>query len=413
MIQASHILFLLAFIFYLLSSIAYVSGVVGIRMSSRRASAVTATADTTTTPHHTSQSFARWPQWGFYFVVLGAVVQAAGIATRWIGAGYYPISNMYEFMNFFGWGIMLIFIWLHRQYKMPALGAFIAPIGLFIIAYASVFPREIQPLIPALQSYWLILHVSFAAFGQAAFAVSFGAALMYLLRAQHSEEISPMGQKTLEFTLYCIVALASFVGLALIFKSQGYQVAIPDSAGFYGLPPLIGPAEFEGVLTEWLGISLPLLKTPRWMGGLNAAQNWNTIVISVLAGALAYALLRLAFRKPLRAKFGRWVHSLDPDVLDDISYRAIAIGFPLFTLGGLLFAMIWAQEAWGRFWGWDPKEVWALIMWLTYSGYLHLRMTRGWRGAKAAWLAVIGFVVVLFTLLGVNLLVVGLHSYAV
>jgi cytochrome c-type biogenesis protein CcsB len=103
---------------------------------------------------------------------------------------------------------------------------------------------------------------------------------------------------------------------------------------------------------------------------------------------------------------------IDPDDLDEISYRAIAIGFPVFTLGALIFAMIWAQIAWSRFWGWDPKEVWALITWLFYSAYLHLRLSRGWQGTRSAWLAVVGFIIVLFTLIGVNLVIAGLHSYA-
>lgn len=358
-------------------------------------------------------AFARWPKWGLYLVAVGTLLHAGGIVTRWIGAGYYPISNMYEFMNFFGWGIMLMFLWINRQYNMPALGAVMAPIGLLILAYASIFPREVQPLIPALQSYWLILHVSVAALGEAGFAVAFGAALMYLLRAQSTHEFNRFGQRALEFTLFCMVALAGFIGLALLFKTQGYQVPIPGTGGYYTLPPLIGPTGFEGELTRALGVSLPLLSTPAWMSGVNAAQKLNTIVISLFVGAVIYGVLRLAFKVPLRQKLGSWLQHLDLDVLDDISYKGVAVGFPLFTLGGLLFAMIWAQQAWGRFWGWDPKEVWALIMWLTYSGYLHLRMTRGWRGAKAAWMAVVGFVVVLFTLLGVNLLIVGLHSYAV
>ncbi|WP_260405269.1 cytochrome c biogenesis protein CcsA, partial [Paenibacillus sp. 598K] len=123
-------------------------------------------------------------------------------------------------------------------------------------------------------------------------------------------------------------------------------------------------------------------------------------------------LLRLVLRKPLGAVIHPLMDGIDPDDLDEITYRAIAIGFPVFTLGALIFAMIWANIAWSRFWGWDPKEVWALITWLFYSAYLHLRLSRGWQGAPSAWLAVIGFVIVMFTLIGVNLVISGLHSYA-
>ena len=99
-------------------------------------------------------------------------------------------------------------------------------------------------------------------------------------------------------------------------------------------------------------------------------------------------------------------------MLDDIGYRSVAVGFPIFTLGALIFAMIWAQQAWDRFWGWDPKEVWALVTWLFYAAYLHIRMQKGWQGIRSAWLAVIGFCVIMFNLLAVNLLIVGLHAYA-
>ena len=98
--------------------------------------------------------------------------------------------------------------------------------------------------------------------------------------------------------------------------------------------------------------------------------------------------------------------------MDEISYRAILIGFPLFALGGLFFAMIWAHEAWGRFWGWDPKEVWALITFLFYTAFLHLRINREWDGEKTAWLAIIGFGTIVFNQVFVNLVIAGLHSYA-
>jgi cytochrome c-type biogenesis protein CcsB len=122
--------------------------------------------------------------------------------------------------------------------------------------------------------------------------------------------------------------------------------------------------------------------------------------------------LRLLVRKPLGLTLQPLVRGLNPEDLDEISYRSIAIGYPIFTLGALIFAMIWAEIAWSRFWGWDPKEVWALISWLFYSFYLHVRLSRGWQGSYSSWLAVIGFIVIMFTLIGVNLVIAGLHSYA-
>jgi cytochrome c-type biogenesis protein CcsB len=103
--------------------------------------------------------------------------------------------------------------------------------------------------------------------------------------------------------------------------------------------------------------------------------------------------------------------SLNPAMLDDITYKSIAIGFPLFTIGGLLMGAIWANSAWGKYWTWDPKETWSLITWFVYALYLHARFVGGWRRKRVAILAVVGFVAVIFTYLGVNLVLSGLHSY--
>jgi cytochrome c-type biogenesis protein CcsB len=103
--------------------------------------------------------------------------------------------------------------------------------------------------------------------------------------------------------------------------------------------------------------------------------------------------------------------NISTDFLDEITYKSISIGFPIFTLGGLIFGAIWADQAWGTYWGWDPKETWSLITWLVYAFFLHSRLLRGWKGKKVAIVAVVGFIAVIFTYLGVNLLLSGLHAY--
>jgi cytochrome c-type biogenesis protein CcsB len=103
--------------------------------------------------------------------------------------------------------------------------------------------------------------------------------------------------------------------------------------------------------------------------------------------------------------------NISAENLDEITYKSIAIGFPIFTLGGLIFGAIWADQAWGTYWSWDPKETWSLITWFVYAFYLHGRMLRGWRGKGVAIVAVVGFMAVIITYLGVNLLLSGLHSY--
>jgi cytochrome c-type biogenesis protein CcsB len=103
--------------------------------------------------------------------------------------------------------------------------------------------------------------------------------------------------------------------------------------------------------------------------------------------------------------------NISHEMLDEITYKSIAIGFPIFTLGGLIFGAIWADQAWGKYWTWDPKETWSLITWFFYAFFLHSRLMRGWKGKKVAIVAVLGFMAVIFTYLGVNLLLSGLHSY--
>ncbi len=231
-----------------------------------------------------------------------------------------------------------------------------------------------------------------------------------------------------EFSLYVIIVLVGFIVAVFAFRGAGYEanfkqetVTIDDAGNAltntgevkYTLPPLVAPYNSETVTFQsFIGLEKPLFEAPSWMNGVNAGRKLNTVIWSVIAGSLLYGLLRLITRKKLTAAINPHLSDIDPDDLEEISYRAIAIGFPVFTLGALIFAMIWAEIAWSRFWGWDPKEVWALITWLFYSAYLHLRLSRGWQGTRSAWLAVIGFLVVMFTLVGVNLVIAGLHSYA-
>ncbi|MFD0586864.1 cytochrome c biogenesis protein CcsA [Paenibacillus sp. GCM10027627] len=375
----------------------------------------------------------RWGKIAFAVSSLGLAAHLTFFFTRWIGSPLkqIPTSNMYEFMTFLGMAIMVAFTIVHFMYKKPLLGMFALPLTVIIIAYASVFPQEVQPLIPALNSIWLKVHVTTAALGEAFFAVGFAAGLMYLLRVVNFTDTSKAARRSqfwVEFTLYSIIVIIGFIIAVFGFRAAGYQAEFTqekitiDSQGnqkssvsnvTYFLPPIVKPYNSTVVSVEpFIGMDKPLFESPSWMNGVNAGRKFNTVIWSIIAGTLLYGLLRLVFRKRLGAVIHPVMDGIDPEDLDEISYRAIAIGFPIFTLGALIFAMIWAEIAWGRFWGWDPKEVWALITWLFYSAYLHFRLSRGWQGLRSSWLAVIGFVIVLFTLIGVNLIIAGLHSYS-
>ncbi|TDF99308.1 cytochrome c biogenesis protein CcsA [Paenibacillus piri] len=373
----------------------------------------------------------RWGNIAIGLSIAGFAGHAAFFFLRWAESGHIPTSNMYEFMTFLGMMIMLAFIIVYFLYRTPVLGVFALPVGIIIIAYASVFPKEIQPLIPALQSYWLKIHVTTAAAGEAFFAVGFAAGLMYLLRCVNfssREKPHRKEQRGVEFTLFFLVMIVAFVITTFGFNASGYHAKFADTVVYtdkdgiertvkqpvdYVLPPFFKPHQGEQLeMKPFLGMTEAPFEAPSWMKGANAGRKLNTVVWSVAAGLILYGLLRLIVRKPLGAAISPMLQGIDGEDIDEISYRAIAIGYPIFTLGALIFAMIWAAEAWGRFWGWDPKEVWALITWLYYAAYLHLRLSRGWQGKKSAWLAVIGFMVVMFTLIGVNLVIAGLHSYA-
>src|SRR5699024_11428840 len=136
------------------------------------------------------------------------------------------------------------------------------------------------------------------------------------------------------------------------------------------------------------------------------------LIWSLATGTLLYFFLRLLTKKRIGAAVQPFLKKFSPQLLDEVMYRSVTIGFPIFTLGGLIFAAIWAQIAWDRFWGWDTKEVWALITWFFYAAFLHLRLSRGWHGEKSAWLAIGGFAIIMFNLIAVNLILAGLRSYA-
>lgn len=355
-----------------------------------------------------------WTKVGYVVVIISVLAQLVAILARAFHTGHIPVSNMFEYMSFWAFTIMVAFVVINYFYKVPFLGAFVAPVGVAILAYASVFPREVKPLIPALQSYWLNIHVTTAALGEGILTISFAAGLMYLLVTTDLSKPT-RGRKFLEFTLYLFLALIAFVTLALSFKSAGFElIANPETNPVkYGLPPIVGPAGTEaGSLATFAGVALPLFDAPTWLQGTNAPGKFNTILWTALGSLVLYGLLRLLARRPLVQVVARWVRGLDAEMLDELSYRAVAIGYPVFTLGALVFAMIWAQEAWGSYWSWDPKETWALITWLYYTAYLHFRVQRGWEGTLPAWMAVAGFVVILFLLVGVNLVISGMHSYA-
>ncbi|GIO28487.1 c-type cytochrome biogenesis protein CcsB [Ornithinibacillus bavariensis] len=346
--------------------------------------------------------------------IIGFLSQLIYFITRWMASGHAPVSNMFEFVTFLGMCLVLAFIIIYFIYKLNVLGLFALPIAMIFIAYASIFPTEIAPLVPSLKSHWLYIHVTTVALGSGILFISFVAGLIYLI---HGIDQSVRSARTisLEIVLYIIFLIIGFIVISSVFGAMHYNASFEYQSNGktlqseYHLPPIAAPHDGK-LLTE--DAMKPWFEVPTWMHGADAGKKFNTVIWSFLTGTVLYALVRLLCRKRIGAAIQPLLKNVKPDLVDEINYRSVAIGFPVFTLGGLIFASIWAQEAWGRFWGWDPKEVWALVTWFFYAAYLHLRLSRGWHGEKSAWLAVAGFGIILFNLIVVNLVLAGLHSYA-
>ncbi|QTD42962.1 c-type cytochrome biogenesis protein CcsB [Sporosarcina sp. Te-1] len=329
---------------------------------------------------------------------------------RWAAIGHAPVSNMYEFMTFFG--IMLVgsTLLIHYLYKQLVVPLFSIPITLIIIGYGAVFTREASPLVPALQSHWLAIHVITVALSSAVLSVAFATGLIYLLR------ITDVDRKTsqtrgLEFVMYCLIVVIGFIISSLTFSmtTEERVVRFENGSGIeekavYHMPVIFITKDAVGSEGDEKIGAIPLPDSID-------AKKLNSITWAFLTGTILYILFRILTRRKVIQVVKPLTKKVNLPLMDEISYRAILIGFPLFSLGGLLFAMIWAHFAWGRFWGWDPKEVWALITWLFYAGFLHLRTSREWQGKRTAWMAIIGFGLIVFNQVFVNLVISGLHSY--
>lgn len=354
----------------------------------------------------------RWSQIGITITIIGFITQIGYFITRWIAAGHIPISNMFEFTTFFGMMLIGAFILIYFIYRLNLLGLFALPLAVILIAFASMFPKDITPLIPSLQNRWfLAVHVATAAIGQAILVVSFVAGVIYLLKVINTTVRS---RKTfaLEAIMYIMVLFIGYIVSTVTFQLAKYEVSFQwinkdgnQLMAYYNMPPLLGPN--EGIKLTEEGME-PFFHLPAVID----AVKFNSLVWSIIFGTVIYILLRLILRKRISTVLQPLVKKVNLELIDEIGYRSVLIGFPIFSLGALVFGMIWAQIAWTRFWGWDPKEVWALITFLFYSAFLHLRLSRGWHGEKSAWLAVIGFSIIMFNLIVVNLILAGLHSYA-
>ena len=294
------------------------------------------------------------------------------LGARWIEAGYFPLSNLYESLFFLAWGITTIHFIAENTSRSRLVGVATAPVAMLITAFATLtLPSEMQaaePLVPALKSNWLMMHVSVMMLSYSALMVGSLLAIAFLV-VTRGQNIQLQG---------------SSVGTGG-YRSNGYRLHKADE----------------------------LANQPQ----VTAVEN-NGIARFASDGNGKTAVMDLVTTTPIPNPQSQIQNSepLSPqrlslaETLDNISYRIIGLGFPLLTIG-IIAGGVWANEAWGSYWSWDPKETWALVTWLVFAAYLHSRITRGWQGLRPAILAASGFVVVWICYLGVNLLGKGLHSY--
>ncbi len=294
--------------------------------------------------------------WAAVFMAL------TGTMVRWYeshqigpGIGHIPVSNLYEVFVLFSWLTTLFYLYYEGHYKTRTLGPFVmlvvsAAVGFLLWYTVAREAQEIQPLVPALQSWWMKLHVPANFIGYGTFALAAMVALACLLKTASTDAL----WRYLVGVPVVVVALMALYWLA----------GSPDEA-----------------------MRAALAKGTRLIGGT----------------AVFFAAMVL-LRAPINAR----TPSLE--LMDDLMYKAIAVGFAFFTIATVLGAF-WAAEAWGGYWSWDPKETWALIVWLNYAAWLHMRLMKGLRGTASAWWALGGLVVTTFAFLGVNMFLSGLHSY--
>jgi cytochrome c-type biogenesis protein CcsB len=288
-------------------------------------------------------------------MAIANLCMAALLGARWIEAGYFPLSNLYESLFFLAWGITTMHLFAESISRSALVGVVTAPVAMAITAFAALtLPGDMQasaPLVPALKSNWLMMHVS----------------VMMLS--------------------YATLMVGSVLAIAFLFVTRGQEIELRGSSfggtGYRLTSSLATQNMAAAISTE------PLTKS-------QTAELGNTAVLEMPTMAATATLT------PQRLSLA--------DTLDNISYRIIGLGFPLLTIG-IIAGGVWANEAWGSYWSWDPKETWALITWLVFAAYLHSRITKGWQGRRPAILASVGFVVVWICYLGVNILGKGLHSY--
>jgi cytochrome c-type biogenesis protein CcsB len=286
---------------------------------------------------------------GIVFAVLACVLQFVELGTRWNMTGVWPLTNLYGSLSLFSGLGVLIYIVFAQKYDLWLIGAGVLGISAIAFGYATTWNEGYMPAVPALQSYWIKVHVPIVVSSYASFMVAFVVSCLYLFKAY--------GERR--------------------FGTPRTTVMRASTAGAGNVSMTVAAASLDAL-------------------DANAARTETPNVAAAAAAGDPFAI---------------WLQGL-PSLarLDMLTYRIVAIGLVLLSVGIITGAM-WANEAWGAYWSWDPKETAALLSWIIYASFMHLHTRSAWRGERGAWVSIVGFASIMFCYLGVNIWISGLHSY--
>ena len=335
---------------------------------------------------------------GVGLLAIGLVLHLASIVTRSLAAGgRVPWGNMYEYSSVMGFGVAAIALFgVHLWQKRAELVGFVLFGGLILMASAIVLYTDAGPLMPALETHWMKIHVFSMMISSTILTVAFVFTGLYLMRDLAERRVADR-QPFEGSTVGAAYSPDAVTDAETVDRPEGYE----DDSGVESRTPDVGDGAYGEALRD--------------------AVNPIPYAISAAALTLAYSLL---FQNPVATVVAPAVVGLgtlaawwalpylpDAAALDSLAYRTTAFAFPILTFG-VIAGAVWAEQSWGRYWGWDPKETGAFLTWVAYAGYLHSRATRGLRGRGAAGIGVLAFLILMFTYYAVNLWISGLHSYA-
>jgi len=395
----------------------------------------------------------RYVKYASVATAIGLIANTLAVGHRWYLAGRPPFASIYEMLLSFVWTVAALTLLTEKKFGVKIIGSITMPLAVVCVILMQLLDSEVRPLVPALQSTWLHVHVTLAMLSYAACAVSFALAMMFLIKDNLQTETFLAWTSGLVSAVYVAIVATRFEklgGLSVtawnaqtksdMFLGRGMRlfVTVPDLgwlfvlAGIGAIAPLAlylaarwkkddtlfgiaNKAVFISILLQVVVLAAFVLRvrdasypSPDQDGLFPTSLAASPFLLGGMVTGVFASLLYLMLlwrRSDLEGLLP------SANTLDRVTYKTICIAFPLLT-GMIAAGAYWANRTWGSYWSWDPKETWAAITWLIYAGYLHMRIARGWRGRRAAYFAILGFGVVIFTFLGVTYLLPGLHAYA-